>query len=208
MQRGRLRLSGSAGVAVVPGLRVGYLLAVALLVSAFVEGCSPPATPHRPSHLESFRVAGPVAVAPGTSATFKALLDRVATLSDVSEEAQWISSNPSVLSVNAGLATGHVVGEATITARFEEQQTSPTPVMVLPAGTYRLRGRVGYNTELGVGLPLSMARVEVPAVGLATTTDARGNFACTAFLRTPRFASPKRATLRSSIRFVSSITKS
>jgi len=33
------------------------------------------------------------------------------------------------------------------------------------------------STQFGGGLPLSMARVEVPAVGLATTTDARGNFA-------------------------------
>jgi hypothetical protein len=147
-------------------------LAIALLVAASLAGCDGP--PNRPSHLDSFRLAGPAEVAPGTSTSFKALLDRAATLTDVSEEAQWVSSNPSVLSVDAGLATAHMAGDTTILARFEGQQTAPMSVLVLPPpGTYRLRGFV---QDTG-SFPLSMARVEVPAVGLATTTDAHGRFA-------------------------------
>ena len=142
-------------------------------------------------------MAGPVEVAPGTSAPFKALLDSVATLSDVSEEAEWISSNPSVLSVETGLATGHVAGEATVTARFEEQQTNPKLVMVLPAGTYRLRGTVHCRPG-PTPFPISMARVEVPAVGLATTTDAQGRFALYGVPQDAEIMSRKMATLRPS----------
>ena len=145
-------------------------LAVALLVAASLAGCDGP--PNRPSHLDSFRLAGPAEVAPGTSTSFTAVLDRVATLTDVSQEAQWVSSNPSVLSVDAGLATGHLAGDASILARFEGHQSAPMSVLVLPPGTYRLRGTV-QNTR---AFPLFMARVEVPAVGLGTTTDPQGRF--------------------------------
>ena len=47
--------------------------------------------------------------------------------------------------------------------------------MVVPAGTYRLKGLVqspGTNPQL----PVAMARVEVPVVGPATTTDAQGRY--------------------------------
>src|SRR6187399_817733 len=115
-------------------LRGGYSISVAVLIAAVVAGCDGP--PDRPSHLGSFRMTGPAEVAPGTSASFKSIVDRIATLSDVSDTAEWTSSNPSVLSVAAGLATGRANGEATVTARFEGQQTDPAPVMVLPVGTY------------------------------------------------------------------------
>jgi hypothetical protein len=154
-----------------------WSLAALLAVAAPVASCE--GSPERPTHLDYFRLAGPGEIAPGTSASFKALLDKSATLSDVSNEAQWISSNPSVLSVDAGLAVGHVTGEATVTARFQDLQTDAVPVMVVPAGTYRLRGRVFMETSptFTPGIPLVMARVEVPAGGLSTTTDSQGRYA-------------------------------
>jgi len=150
---------------------LGGLLAVAVLVTA----CDGPQG--QPTHLDSFRLAGPAEVAPGTSVPFKAILDRVATLSDVSDQAEWISSNRSVLSVDAGIATAHMSGEATVTARFEEQQTDPKRVIAVPAGTYRVRGTVVTQTTGAALIPLLMARVDVPAVGLSTTTDAQGRYA-------------------------------
>jgi hypothetical protein len=152
--------------------RGGRSISVAVLIAAVVPGCDGP--PDRPSHLDSFRMTGPTEIAPGSSASFTAILDRVATMSDVSGTAEWVSSNPSVLSVAAGVATGRASGEATVTAQFEGQQTDPAPVMVLPAGTYRLRGTVTLPTSATQVVPL--ARVEVPSVGLVTTADAQGRF--------------------------------
>jgi hypothetical protein len=147
-------------------------LAVLLVLSAPVASCDAP--PGQPTHLDAFRLAGPSEVAPGSSASFKALLDKSATLADVSDDAQWISSNPSVLSIDAGLATAHVAGEVTVRALFDEHETDAMPVLVLPTGTYRMRGRV---VVAGSSAGVSMARVEVPAVGLSTTTDIQGRYA-------------------------------
>ena len=143
---------------------------VTVVVASLSTACDGP--PDRPSHLEQFRVVGPSVVAPGTSAQFDAIFDQVATLSDVSAATQWTSSNPAVLSIDAGLATGRANGEATVVARFEQHQTNPMPVMVLPPGTFRVRGRVLITGTTGV----AQARVEVPTVGLSTTTDSQGRF--------------------------------
>jgi hypothetical protein len=150
-------------------------MAVPLFGAILLAACE--GSQNQPSHLDSFRLAGPAEVPPGTNAQFKALLDRVATLSDVSGEAQWTSSNPSVLSLDAGLATGHTLGEATVTARIEERRTDPKLVLVLPLGTFRVRGTVQTQQATGLPVALSMARAEVQGLGLATTTDAQGRFA-------------------------------
>jgi len=127
-----------------------------------------------PSHLDSFRLTGPAEIAPGSTASFNAILDKVTTLKDVSEQSEWTSSNPSALSVAAGLAAAHLAGETLVTARLDGQETDPAVVIVVPAGTYRLRGTVTLLTNTATVIPF--ARVEVPAVGLATTADALGRF--------------------------------
>ena len=144
---------------------------LALVISGLATACDGP--PDRPSHLESFRLAGPAEVAPGSTARFEAILDGVATLSDVSEQVQWTSSNPAVLSIDAGLATGQAPGEATVTARLDTQQAAPKSVMVLPPGTFRVRGRVVTGPTANFVVP--SARVEVPS-GMVTTTDTQGRF--------------------------------
>ena len=48
-------------------------------------------------------------------------------------------------------------------------------MIVVPTGTYRLRGTVTLLTNTATVIPF--ARVEVPAVGLATTADSQGRFA-------------------------------
>jgi len=146
---------------------------IALVAAGLVTACDGP--PDRPSHLEPLRVVLPGEVAPGTSTRIQAILDQVATLSDVSEQVQWTSSNPSVLSIDAAVATGHTPGEVTVTGRFEGAQFGPAPVMVLPPGTFRVRGRV--LTGSTSTAPVTAARVELPAVGLVTTTDNQGRFA-------------------------------
>src|SRR5262245_32879643 len=168
------RHPGLAGAAIRRVWRTTYSLGSPLAVAAIVTACDGP--PERPSHLDPFRIAGPAEVAPGTSAPFKAILDRVATLTDVSQQAEWISSNRSVLSVDAGLATAHASGEVTVAARFEEQQTDPKLVIVVPPGTFRVRGTAVTQTATPL-IPLFMARVDVPAVGLTTTTDGQGRYA-------------------------------
>ena len=164
-----LCFAASTGVVRGQSARACFAVFVAVVVASLTTACDGP--PDRPSHLEQFRVIGPSEVAPGSTARFEAIFDKVATLSDVSAETQWTSSNPAVLSIDAGLATGRAAGEATVTARFEQQQTDPMPVMVLPPGTFRVRGRV---TTGSIGV--AQVRVEVPTVGLTTTTDSQGRF--------------------------------
>jgi hypothetical protein len=155
--------------------RPASLIAVLFAATTLLAGCE--GGPNQPTHLDAFRVAGPNEVPPGTDVQFRALLDRVATLSDVSDEAQWTSSNPSVLSLDAGHATGHALGEAAVTARIDDRRTDPKLVLVLPLGTYRMRGTVQTQQSTGLPMALSMARAEVVGLGLSATTDAQGRFA-------------------------------
>ena len=68
---------------------------------------------------------------------------------DVTGQAQWSVSGTKVLEVSAtGLAKGIGAGEAFISVRYQSRSASKS-VLVLPAGTYRLKGRV---TDDGVGL--------------------------------------------------------
>src|SRR6188508_523798 len=104
-------------------IRSAYLTAVAVLIAAGVVSCERPSP--GPSHLDSFRLTGPAEIAPGSTASFNAILDKVTTLKDVSEQSEWTSSNPSALSVAAGLAAAHLAGETLVTARLDGQETDP-----------------------------------------------------------------------------------
>jgi hypothetical protein len=119
-------------------------------------------------------ILGPPEVAPGTSATFSA----VETLSNgtnrpVTQPVQFTSSDTAVLTIdNSGLAVALKVGETTLSVRTASQPGGMLPVMVLPPGTYRLRGTVwADNDSIWPG-----ALVDIPAVGLSRITDGQGAF--------------------------------
>jgi Big-like domain-containing protein len=160
------------------GLTMALVLAFVLLL-ACDRGPTGPSGPIPPPGLppggtvvvSGLEITGPATVAPDSTEQFKAIARYSnATTRDVTDQARWLSSDVSVLSISAtGLATGLVRGEASITAWFEGWTRVKDAVMVLPPGTYRVSGAVR-----DAGLPVFDARVEVaggPAQGLGVTAN-------------------------------------
>jgi hypothetical protein len=90
------------------------------------------------------RIVGPGQVTPPGQTQFAAIQtwSDGATV-DVTAGAQWTTTNPTVLSIGAGLATALAPGEAGLTARFDQFLSQPRTVLVMPPfpewnGTYTL----------------------------------------------------------------------
>ena len=140
-----------------------------------------PSSPSRPENvlsLSAVLIDGPETVPPGGNARFSATARMSdGTTRDVTSEAVWHSSFPSVLSIDAsGLARGQEPGETHLMATFNTRLTT-TEVMVLPAGTYRLNGIVTESNAADAAL--GGAVVEViggSGSGLSTTTRNDGRY--------------------------------
>ena len=120
-----------------------------------VKAAPPTAAPPPSAQPLSVRVDGPTRLTPPAEAQFTALQTwSDGSIRDVTSMAQWTSSNPSVLSVHAGLAKALAGGEVGLTARVEPLTSQSWAVQVVPVtpeweGTYRLLIGVGpCNTSL------------------------------------------------------------
>jgi hypothetical protein len=144
-------------------------LTLTLALAWMLAGCDksptgpfrpPQSVPSGPAALTTFLITGPAAVAPEGTEQFRAMARYSdGTTRDVTTEASWQSSEATVLSISpAGLATGKMRGEATLTALFESRAAVKGGVMVLPPGTYRVSGVIRDS-----GHPVSGVRVEVVA---------------------------------------------
>ena len=123
--------------------------AIAILVVALLSvACDdkPAATTGPPFGLRAIavRIDGPAQVTPPEEVRFTAIQTwSDGTTRDVTEIAQWTSTNPSVLSVSAGLARALASGEVGLTIQVGPLTSQPRAVRVVPAiaewnGTYRL----------------------------------------------------------------------
>lgn len=141
----------------------------------------PPAAPV-PSPVEpvitGVEIVGPREVAPGETVQFSL----VARLTDgasrnVTNEANWSPGWGQEVSIAApGAVTGRARGHTYIEARFDRHYANRL-VIVVPAGTYRLQGRVAEPDGPTVGV--AGARVEVTTgagAGLFTFTDWWGGY--------------------------------
>jgi hypothetical protein len=141
------------------------------------ESPAAPQTPNVPTPpspttvtLVRLEIAGPASVEPGGTGQFTATAHYSdgSTL-DKTSEASWRTSDDSVLAISSGgTAVARARGESSITATFNGRSSTKPEVLVLPAGTYRLRGAVR-----DAGLPVDGARVTVtenPAEGLTATS--------------------------------------
>jgi hypothetical protein len=152
------------------------LVAILTLAPALVVSCeSSPDPITRPSVLPSGRIqiVAPPTIDPGATVQLTAtLVNPNGSTENVTSRVQWASSNSAVLQVSAaGVATGLERGEATVTARHEQNLPGNAAVMVIPEGTFRLAGQV---TE--AGFPLGDVRLTVDAgVGQGVTTTTNGN---------------------------------
>jgi carboxypeptidase family protein len=154
---------------------------LALMAAALVTACG--TSPTDPGSLKDLailglQIVGPGEVPPGETARF----NLVATLSDrttrdVTDEANWTSGDGRLASIVApGQVTGRERGTVLIEASFNGHR-GRREVFVLPAGTYRLSGRL--NELRYRNVPLVGARVEVTTGagrGLSATTDRDGVF--------------------------------
>ena len=132
------------------------------------------------------RINGPGQVTPPGQTQFAAIQtwSDGATV-DVTASAQWTNTNPTVLSIGAGLATALAPGEAGLTARFDQFVSQPRTVLVVPPfpewnGTYSLT--LGGGVCTGSMPPELKQRTYTAAVGQSGLTlnvevPNAGNFA-------------------------------
>ena len=157
---------------------------VAVILAGILVACdkppdSPaaPQTPNVPTPpsgntvtLVRLEIAGPASIEPGGTGQFTATAHYSdGSTADKTSEASWRTSDDSVLAISSGgTAVARARGESSITASFNGRSSTKPEVLVLPAGTYRLRGAVR-----DAGLPVDGARVTVtenPAEGLTATS--------------------------------------
>jgi hypothetical protein len=148
----------------------GLFAALAAALSSCGRNPSAPTVPTGPSTLVSVKVTAPSTIAPGSTAQLSALAtytDR--STKDVTTDVQWHSSETSILTISAtGLAAGVHVGDVNITATSSTGVSATQSIVVVPAGTFRLAGRV-----TGLGLGIDGALVQVTAgigAGLSSVT--------------------------------------
>lgn len=165
-------------------VRLAAPLVCGIAVSLWFGGCTDRSrrSPLQPSGanegLSSLTIEGPDSVAPGDRSTY-AFIARFAdgAVRDVTAEATWISAEPSIASVGApGTIHGHVAGETRITAQFSNRG-SHREIIVVPAGTYRLVGRVIEADDVEAPIPdVGLAVTDGVGAGIATTTDREGRY--------------------------------
>jgi hypothetical protein len=127
------------------------------------------------NQVVSLAITGPASVAPGTSAQLTATAVRAGSngAEDVTAQATWMSSDPTVLQVNGGRVDAVGDGEAVVAALYSAVRTMKT-IDVFEPGTFTITGSVsdGYN-------PINGARIDVVSgtgAGRFATTSGYGSF--------------------------------
>jgi hypothetical protein len=167
---------------------INRIVLSALVVTGLTLACDQPTT-HNPTtpvvpSLNTLDINGPASITPGQSAQ----LSVTAHLADGTQKTGlgaasvvWRSSNTAVLSVNpAGMLSPTASqGEATVTAQLRlgdgPLRQGSREFVVLPAGTFRLVGRITEDQASPV-IPIAGARVEVASGAPFAITDASGSF--------------------------------
>jgi hypothetical protein len=129
------------------------ILVSGLALSFLGAGCSPAS----PTPVSRFELAGPESVQPGESVQYRAIEHLAHGSIRPPADVRWSSSAPGVLQISStGLATGGAAGESVLTAEAGDQRAT-RPILVLPAGTFRLSGTIHETTSKA---PVPGARVE------------------------------------------------
>jgi hypothetical protein len=114
------------GLAALRGRPVAFPCAAALLAVTSLACTSGDGGglggPVVPTVLNALAIEGPATVEQGSRVTFKAIVRTYpgGAGTDVSEQAEWSSSNPAVLSIDRGVATGLAEGATTIEIRLKD----------------------------------------------------------------------------------------
>jgi hypothetical protein len=109
-------------------------------------------------------IEGPSSVDSGTTTIFRALLRNAdQSVRDVSQEVQWSTSNPGVLSIDRGLASGLAAGDVTVEARLDDARALKRLAVSPPPVAYTLTIGAG-NCSDGAGLPVALRERTYTAV--------------------------------------------
>src|SRR5207245_7672713 len=102
--------------------------------------------------LTSFLIQGPPpTVGPGQMVQVKAVARYTdGSERDVGAEATWISTQPQIATVNAGVITGQALGRTLIRATYMSRGASLT-IVVKPASTFILSGNITEPGPVNVG---------------------------------------------------------
>jgi hypothetical protein len=104
-----------------------------------------PTTPATPTvGVTSVKITGPSTMNLDEPTQFTATALRSdGTSSDVTAQAAWRAFNAGLLTMSAaGLFTGHAKGETGISASFSGRSATMSSIIVVPKGTFRIRGTV------------------------------------------------------------------
>ena len=162
-------------------LTVAALVAALLLLSVASACDKSPTGPNgggssNGNSIARVEISGPDTIAPGAQAqyTLTAVLQSGARQGPVN--GVWTISNSSVATIDqTGRASGRVNGEAMVTASFAATSSTKS-ILVLPEGTFRLRGRV---VDDSTNLSIVSADVRIRAASgpeLRATTTPAGEF--------------------------------
>jgi hypothetical protein len=158
-------------------MRVAALATVSatLAFAPLHAGCGK--SPTSPGAQSSLEIVGPSSVAPGETVQFTLIAHMTdGTNRDLTKEATWRAGLD--VSVNqSGLVTGFKLGQARITATYENRYVSKD-VVVVPTGTFRLVGKVFEADD--PAMPVIDARLEATTgtgVTLVTSTTSNGFYA-------------------------------
>ena len=122
-------------------------------------------------------LSGTMTIAPG--ATTQLTLTAVqsdGSRSDITSTAQWSSFSKTVTSLGEGRFLGHAIGDAIISGR-DRQLSVSRELIVVPAGTYRVNGRVTDAEDLGAPIAGALVRArDSGGAGPSAQTDAGGSY--------------------------------
>ena len=152
----------------------------AMLVMAGVLACTessrrPPTGPSSNTVFSlRLEIVGPSTVPLGQAVQFAAIRHLSdGTTEDVTARVSWFTSQPDVLSLSTpGLFTGIKSGGPSISAAFGSLRATMSDLIVVPEGTFRLRGTV---RDGGVAVD-ALVRIENDALGRTDVQTIRGEY--------------------------------
>jgi hypothetical protein len=136
---------------------------------------APSELPPAPMAILRIEIGAPREIAPGASAQLRATIVKADnSVEDITDRARWSSANSGIVAVaENGRATGVRNGETDVIASYEFRSASAR-VLILPAGTFRVSGRV---TDNGIGVrDATITVLSGTGAGLLARTPESGDY--------------------------------